>query len=215
LAFLLFDLDGTLTDPELGIATCIQHAVRALGRVAPPRESLRRFIGPPLRQSFGELLGTDDAGTLDAALGHYRDRFSVTGLFENTLYPFVPGALAALQAARHRMWVVTSKPTVYATRIVEHFLLTPYFEVVYGSELTGERSDKAELVAHVLSVEELDAAQTWMIGDRAHDVRGGRSSGTHTVGVLWGYGSRQELAEAGADIIVETMDPLIAQFASA
>jgi phosphoglycolate phosphatase len=215
MAFLLFDLDGTLTDPELGISACIQHAVQALGRATPRRESLRRYIGPPLRQSLGELLETDDAEILDTALRYYRERFSTIGLYENALYSFVPSALAALQVARHRMWVVTSKPTVYASRIVEHFGLAPYFEAVHGSELTGERSDKVELVAHVLAAENLDSARTWMIGDRAHDVRGGRANGTHTAGVLWGYGSEQELAEAGADVIVDAMHSLIAHLAAA
>jgi phosphoglycolate phosphatase len=212
MACLIFDLDGTLTDPEVGITTCIQHAVQALGWASPPRESLRRYIGPPLRASFAELLETDDAATLDAALTHYRERFATTGLYENTLYPFVPGALAALRAARHRLWVATSKPTVYAQRIVEHFGLAPYVEGVYGSELTGQRSDKGELVRHLLAAERLERGLTWMIGDRSHDINGGRAHGLRTIGVLWGFGSREELTVAGADLVVDTMDQILAQF---
>ncbi len=212
---LLFDLDGTLTDPERGITTCIQHALSALHRTVPPGESLRRCIGPPLRASFAELLETDDEATLDAALAHYRARFATTGIYENTLYPFVPGALAALQGARHRLWVATSKPTVYARRIVEHFGLAPYFEGVYGSELTGQRADKGELVRHLLATERLDPGRTWMIGDRSHDVTGGRANGLRTIGVLWGFGSDRELREAGADLVVDTMDQILEHFTAA
>jgi phosphoglycolate phosphatase len=155
------------------------------------------------------LLQTEDPATLAAALGHYRERFSPFGLFENTVYPYIPAGLAALQAAGHRMWVATSKPTLYAQRIVEHFALASYFVRVHGSELSGVRADKTELVKHVLMVEDLDPTTTWMIGDRLHDVRGGRANGIRTAGVLWGYGSARELTDAGAEIVVDTMDTLI------
>jgi phosphoglycolate phosphatase len=208
MAFLLFDLDGTLTDPARGITACIQHAMRQMGHGPPDEHTLHRFIGPPLRGSLAELLRTDDALTLDAALGHYREWFSTVGIYENELYPFVRSGLAALRAGGHRTWVVTSKPTPYARRIIEHFNLTWSFEHVYGSELSGERSDKAELLRHVLRCEGLDPDSTWMIGDRSHDMRGGIANGLHTAGALWGYGSARELTEAGADILIDDLGAL-------
>ncbi|HUU34792.1 MAG TPA: HAD hydrolase-like protein [Vicinamibacterales bacterium] len=214
MACLLFDLDGTLTDPERGITACIQHALRALGRDVPPAATLRQYIGPPLRVSFAAMLHSDEAALLDAALAHYRERFAATGLYENEVYPFVPAGLATLRAAGHRLWVATSKPTVYARRIVDHFDLAPFFEGVYGSELTGERTDKRDLVRHIVAMEGLTPGNTWMIGDRVHDIRGGRDNGTHTAGVLWGHGSATELADAGAEVTVPSMAALVAHLAA-
>lgn len=214
MACLLFDLDGTLTDPERGITACLQHALRTLGRDVPPAASLRHYIGPPLRASFAAMLRSDEAPLLDAALALYRERFAATGLYENQVYPFVPDGLATLRAARHRLWVATSKPTVYARRIVDHFGLAPFFEGVYGSELTGERADKRDLVRHVVAMEGLTPGQTWMIGDRGHDMHGGRANGTRTAGVLWGYGSATELVEAGAHVTVGSMAALVAHLAT-
>lgn len=207
---LLFDLDGTLTDPAVGITRCLQHALGALGRRAPPVEHLRRFIGPPLRRTFAELLETADPAIVEQAVTHYRARFSTVGLYENEVYPEVAVTLATLREASHRLWVVTSKPAVFAARIVEHFHLASLFQGVHGSELSGENSDKAELVAHVLRSEQLDAARAVMIGDRGADIAGGRANQTATVGVLWGYGSRDELEQAQPDAIVASMAELAA-----
>jgi phosphoglycolate phosphatase len=200
---ILFDLDGTLTDPETGITRCIEHALTMLGRAAPPRDHLRKYIGPPLRDSFVELLGPD--GDPDAALLHYRDRFATVGLYENAVYPEVAAGLGRIRDRGHRLFVATSKPAVYARLIVDHFGLTPFFAGVYGSELTGEHADKAELVAHVIASERLDAPQVWMVGDRLHDIRGGRANGTRTIGVLWGYGGEEELLAAGADFLADSI----------
>ena len=207
---IVFDLDGTLTDPEKGITRCLQHALVALGRPAPPLEHLRRYIGPPLRGTFVDLLATDKRAVIEAAIGHYRERFSAVGLYENEVYPDVPTGLAALREAGHRLWVVTSKPGAYACRIVEHFGLAKLFQRVYGSELSGQYADKIELIAHVLKSEQLDPANACMIGDRAEDILGGRANGTGTVGVLWGYGSEDELTKAQPDIIVDSMATLSA-----
>jgi phosphoglycolate phosphatase len=212
---LFFDLDGTLTDPARGITRSLQHALVALGREAPPREELLRYIGPPLRGTFVDLLATDERAVIDAAIGHYRERFATVGLYENEVYPDVPDGLASLREAGHRLWVVTSKPAVYAHRIVEHFRLTSLFAGVHGAELSGERADKVALIAHVLEVERIDPAGAWMIGDRAEDVRGGRANGTGTVGVLWGYGSEEELAAAQPDVIVDSMAALSASVEAA
>lgn len=209
----LLDLDGTLTDPEAGITRCIEHALAALGRVSPAREQLRKYIGPPLRASFVELLGPD--GDADLALARYRERFETVGLYENLLYPDVPDGLAALRARGHRLFVATSKPGVYARRITDHFGLTALLDGVYGSELSGERVDKAALVAYILAAERLDPERTWMIGDRLHDIAGGRANGTRTIGALWGYGSREELTTAGADFLADSMAAVAAIIARA
>jgi len=196
---LLFDLDGTLTDPGLGITRCLAHALEQLGRPAPGRAELERFIGPPLQQNFAELLDTTDEGLIGEAIARYRDRFGEVGLFENEVYPGIPELLDELGAAGHELRVVTSKPTVYAARITAHFGLDGHFAEVHGSEMSGRRTDKAELLGHLLDTEPLAREDCVMIGDRSHDVRGARANGLRNIGVLWGYGSPDELKEAGAD----------------
>jgi phosphoglycolate phosphatase len=205
---LFFDLDGTLTDPAPGICACLTHAVRALGRAAPPAPELRRFIGPPLHHAFAELLDSSDSALLDDGVRLYRERFSTVGLYENTVYPAIPGVLAALRADGFSLRVLTSKPRVFAERIVDHFGLREFFPRVYGAELTGELSTKAELLAHALASEPTQPSRACMIGDRRHDVEGARAHGVPTIGVTWGYGSREELAQAGADRVIDHIDEL-------
>lgn len=211
---LFFDLDGTLTDPAPGIGACFLHSARALGHTALTEASVRRFIGPPIREAFGEILGTRDVERIEEALRIYRERFSTIGLFENAVYPGVPDALARLCAAGHSLSIVTSKAAVYAERIVDHFGLRRFVPRVYGAELSGERSTKAELVAHALAGERLAPAQACMIGDREHDVLGAKAHGVATIAVTWGYGSRSELEAAGADQLVDTLEQLIAAIAA-
>lgn len=195
---LLFDLDGTLTDPKEGITRCIAHALLCMGRTPPPLDELAFAIGPPLRPTFGRLLQTDDRGHIEAALAAYRERFATVGLFENTLYANIRESLQHAHDAGHRLFLATSKPHVYATRILDHFAIAPYFSGVYGCELDGRRDDKAELIAHLLEIEGLAAAQCRMFGDRMHDVIGAAKNGIETIGVTWGYGSADELTRAGA-----------------
>jgi phosphoglycolate phosphatase len=202
---LFFDLDGTLTDPAVGITLCLQHAVTRMGGQPPPAHALTRFIGPPLRTTFCELLATQDATRVDAAIGHYRERFADVGMFENAVYPDVPAGLKALKEDGHRLWVVTSKPQVYAQTIVSHFGLHDDFAAVYGSELSGALTDKGELISHVLERERLARDAVWMIGDRAHDVIGGRHNGVRTLAVLWGYGTEEELRTAGPHAMAASM----------
>jgi phosphoglycolate phosphatase len=200
---LFFDLDGTLTDPAPGICACLTHAVNALGRSAPPGAELRRFIGPPLHAAFAELLGSSERPFLDEAVRLYRERFTTLGLYENVVYPAIPSVLASLHAEGFALRVLTSKPSVFADRIVDHFALRQFFPRVYGAELTGELSTKAELLAHALASENLLPRYACMIGDRRHDVEGARTHGIAAIGVTWGYGSREELELAGADRIVD------------
>lgn len=201
---LLFDLDGTLTDPFHGITTCIQYALISLGRSAPSAENLRWSIGPPLKDTFATLLGPQGKYLADAALEKYRERFSSIGLFENTVYPDIEDALNELKSSGHRLCVATSKPTVFAKRIINHFNLAKYFCTIDGSELNGVRSNKDSLISHIIERDSLTLSETVMIGDREHDMIGACSNGIAGFGVLWGYGSKKELYAAGACLCIES-----------
>lgn len=202
---ILFDLDGTLTDPVVGITRCIQHALVSLGRTAPDLDGLRRCVGPPLQDSFAELLETTDEALLAEAIRLYRERFKPVGMFENSVYPDVPEGLETLRAQGHRLWVATSKPHVFAREIVEHFGLARFFERIHGSELSGVNADKSDLIRYVLAEEGIQPDQAWMVGDRMHDVLGARRNGVEAIGVLWGYGSEEELRAAAPRRIVASM----------
>jgi len=212
---LFFDLDGTLTDSRPGIMACMRHAMSAIGREAPSDEALLKFIGPPTHDAFRELLGTDDLELNTRTIRIYRERYSTLGLFENSVYPGIAEGVAALARAGVPLYVVTSKPEVFAKQIIAHFGLAPHFRRVYGSELNGERSHKGELIAHVLDQEGIAPSAATMIGDRLHDIRGAKQNAVRSVGILWGYGSRAELTEAGADLIFQNMPELIATLAPA
>jgi len=195
------DLDGTLTDPREGMVKCFEYALRRLGIAVDPAVRLESFIGPPLHDSFRELCGGED--DVERAVACYRERFATLGLFENRVYDGIPEALGALAGEAASLHLVTSKPTVYATRIIDHFGLTDHFDAVYGSHLDGRLGNKAELIADVLAREAIDPARTVMIGDRKFDVLGAKQHGIRTLGVLWGYGTRAELLAAGADALCE------------
>lgn len=199
----LFDLDGTLTDPFFGITRSIGHALGRLGRVAPAAQDLRWCIGPPLKTSFAQLLETDDPALLDAAVAYYRERYAAVGKFENTLIEGIPAALSALRGSGASLFVATSKMQAYAVEIVEHFGLTPYFEAVHGSEPDGRRSAKSELIGHILETEGIEPRSAVMVGDRSHDVVGAAAHGIPTVGVAWGYGAPGELEAAGVASIAQ------------
>jgi phosphoglycolate phosphatase len=192
-----FDLDGTLTDPKPGITRCIQYALERLGFPVPSQDDLVCCIGPPLHASMKKFVGTDELA--HRAVELYRERFRDVGLFENEAYAGIEETLAKVAVGGRRLFVATSKPKVYADRIVEHFGLGGLFEHVFGSELDGTRTDKADLLAYALSAAKVDPARAIMIGDRSHDVVGARKNGMKAIGVLYGYGSLAELTDAGAD----------------
>jgi phosphoglycolate phosphatase len=192
----LFDLDGTLTNPFTGITNSMQHALREVGLEPPLVEQLRRYIGPPLQVTFREILG-DDARAAEA-LGHYRQRYGETGKFENELIPGIVEAVQTLSESGYGLFVATSKLETYSIEIIDHFGLAPFFQRVHGSALDGSRADKGELIHHILQTEGLDPRQTVMIGDRLHDALGAASNDVRTIGVLWGFGDREELEGAGA-----------------
>jgi phosphoglycolate phosphatase len=202
-----FDLDGTLTDPKPGITRSIQYALRKLDRTTPSEDELTWCIGPPLRASLKKLLGTDDLA--DSALSLYRERFGDIGIFENEIYPGIEDTLSVLAKSDRRLFVATSKPSVYAERIIDHFKLADYFERVFGSELDGRRSDKTELLGYALQSARVDPSRAIMIGDRSHDMIGARNNGMTAVGVLYGYGSKEELVSAGAHHVCATPERLL------
>jgi phosphoglycolate phosphatase len=192
-----FDLDGTLTDPKIGITRSIQYALDKLGHPAIPSEDeLTWCIGPPLRASFTKLIGHEDSS--DLALQLYRERFADIGIFENSLFAGIPDLLSAVARPGRRLFVATSKPVVFAERIIDHFGLRHHFERVFGSELDGTRSDKSHLLKYALEETSVDPSRAIMVGDRSHDIIGARNNGMNAIGVLYGYGSKEELTEAGA-----------------
>ncbi|MBR0849551.1 HAD family hydrolase [Bradyrhizobium diazoefficiens] len=202
-----FDLDGTLTNPKPGITRSIQYALERLSVAVPSEDELTWCIGPPLHASLKKLTGTD--ALADRALVLYRERFADIGLFENEAYAGITETLSSLAATSERMFVATSKPAVYASRIVEHFGLKQYFERVFGSELDGTRVDKRDLLRYALDEAKVDPRSAIMIGDRSHDVVGARTNGMTAIGVLYGYGSEAELRDAGAHHICAAHPELV------
>jgi len=211
-ATLLLDLDGTLTDPRPGIVGCIQHALRGAGLAVPAEAELLGWIGPPLLRSFQDLTG--DAALAERCLALYRERFGAVGYRENAVYPAIPAVLTALRAAGHRLLLATSKPLVYAERILAHFGLAEHFTAAYGAGLDGSLADKDQLIAAILERQGLAPGACLMVGDRAHDVRGAAANGMACIGVLYGYGSAEELEQAGARALVARPEELPAVVAA-
>ncbi len=204
---ILFDLDGTLTDPKEGITRCVQYGMEALGYAEPDREKLIAFIGPPLHEMFMEYCNFTGAQA-DLAVEKYRERFREKGMFENRLYEGIPELLEELLRAGKRLGVATSKPWVFAEPILSHFGIREPFEFVTGSELSGSRVRKAEVIEEALRRFQTDGSDVVMVGDRKHDVLGAEEAGVDCIGVTYGYGSRQELEEAGCSVIVSSVQEL-------
>lgn len=204
----LFDLDGTLTDPRVGITRCVQLALSRCGIEVADPDTLTPYIGPPLLESFDRHHGLDALRGLQA-IGHYRERFAEVGWRENELYPGIPEMLAELHAAGTLIMVATSKPTVFAEQIVTHFGLAPFIDLVAGSNLDNTRVAKSEVIAHVLAERPgLAEREIVMVGDREHDIIGARHNGLDAIGVAYGYGGVNELRDAGASAIARTVDEL-------
>jgi phosphoglycolate phosphatase len=203
----LFDLDGTLTDPSAGITRSLAHALAVVGRPVDDPDELRWLIGPPLLDAFAEMgMSHDD---VDRAIAAYRERYSTVGMFENVLIPGIDAVLTELVGAGQRLALATSKPEPFAIRILEHFGLRDRFDVVAGATLDNRRRHKDEVVLHALEHLGLpDPRSVLMVGDREHDVVGASAHDVDTIGVLWGFGSREELARAGAKLLVETVAEL-------
>lgn len=202
MSHIFFDLDGTLTNPRLGITACIRHALVKLNAPVPSASELDQWIGPPLQASFLQVLGSPEQAT--AAVQLYRDRFASVGLYENHVYEGIPEMLSTLASQQYTLWVTTSKPHIFAVKIIQHFQLSPFFAAVYGSELDGTRANKGDLLAHVLAIEKIDAAQAMMVGDRAYDIIGAQHNHIKAIGVTWGFGTKDELQAAGATALCDT-----------
>lgn len=206
--YLLFDLDGTLTDPKPGITGCVAYALDSFGIHVDNPDTLTCFIGPPLVDSFMEYYGFSREQA-ETACAKYRERFSVTGLYENAVYDGIRELLYDLKNAGYKIILATSKPHVYARRILEHFELIEYFDFIAGSELDGTRNRKGDVIAYALQECRItDLSRALMIGDRKHDIIGAKENNLACLGVLFGYGSRAEHEAAGADYIVKSVDEL-------
>lgn len=205
---LLFDLDGTLTDSFEGVANCILYALEALNRPLPEKSSLRRFMGPPLHESFMQLTDGDTQAT-EEAVQKYRERYSSVGLFENSVYDGIPQLLQRLKHNGKHLLVATSKPEAFAKRILDKFELSRYFDFIAGASFDTSRDAKHQVIAYALKSLNVDKEKTVMIGDRKHDVIGAKQNGLKSIGVLYGYGNLVELTAAGADYIAKTPNDII------
>lgn len=210
-SYILFDLDGTISDPKAGITGCVQYALKSFGIDEPDADKLEPFIGPPLRDSFMKFYGFTPQQA-EFAVEKYRERFSVTGKYENTLYPGMAELLRDLQVAGAHLAIASSKPTVFVEDILQYFGIRSCFEIVVGSELNGMRDKKEEVIAEVLrQFAQKGAANPWevvMIGDRKYDIEGAKAAGTHNIGVSYGYAQPGELQQAGAEIVVRDVEGL-------
>lgn len=215
---ILFDLDGTLTDPKEGITASVQYALYSFGIEETDMDKLTPFIGPPLKDSFKKFYGFDEAQA-EEAVAKYREWFAPKGIFQNAIYPGIPQMLKALKEKGKVLAVASSKPQIFVEKILAHFDIYDYFTVIVGSELDGTRGRKEEVVEEALrqlgeingwNEEEAGAADRGivMVGDRKFDIHGGKQYGLITVGVTFGYAEDGELEEAGADYVVDTVEEL-------
>lgn len=206
--YIIFDLDGTLTDPFLGITQSVQYALRHFGINVDDLHELSKFIGPPLRESFQVFYGLTEEQSL-VALQKYRERFSDIGIFENEVYEGMKDFLEELIEDERIVLMATSKPEPYAKRIADFFDMTQYFTQICGSQFDGTRENKADVIACVIETQIIkDLSQAIMVGDRMHDIVGAKAHGIESIGVSYGYGGTKELTEAGADYIVESVEEL-------
>ena len=202
---ILFDLDGTLTDSGEGIMNCAELALKHFGLPVPDRETMRVFVGPPLDETFIKF-GVP-ADKTDEAIRVYRSRYTTVGKFENFPYPCIAQMLEKLRQNGHRLFVATSKPEALSIEILEHFDLAKYFEIICGASLDRSRSEKAAVIAYLLT--KVDGAENAvMVGDTAFDVIGAAAHGIPAIGVSWGYGKVQDMVEAGAAAIAHSMEEL-------
>ena len=206
---LLWDLDGTLTDPKVGVTLSVQYALNRLDYPLREADDLDWIIGPPLKESFKTLLQTTDETLLNQAITIYRERYKDLGLYENIVYPGIPELLRQLKERGCRHLLATSKPRVFAEKILQHFSLDSYFSVIMGSELSGQLVEKDVLIAEVLKMVPIDLrSKTVMIGDRRFDIEGARANGIDVISVGYGYGTLEELKTASPDFIVPNVSDL-------
>ncbi len=206
-AYCLFDLDGTLTDPGEGITRSVAYALSFFGLEVKDRTALYPFIGPPLVDSFSTFYGFSPEKARQA-VGRYREYFSRQGIFENELYPGIKELLENLKRHGVRILLASSKPELYARKILEHFQLLPFFDFVAAATMDDARSKKTDVVRYALETCGISPDRAVMIGDRQHDIEGAKDNALESIGVLWGYGSREELSAAGATRLAESVPQL-------
>lgn len=204
---ILFDLDGTLTNPKEGITKSVQYALNSYGIQNASLDELEHFIGPPLKEQFMIYTGCDDKDG-DFLLKKYRERFSVTGIFENEVYEGIPKLLKNLKEKGKTIALATSKPTVYAKQILEHFNLIEYFDLCVGSELDGRRVKKEEVISEVLTLLKPDLSKTVMVGDRSFDIIAANFLGIKSIGVKYGFAGENELEKEKPFCIVSNTEEL-------
>lgn len=210
MSILFFDLDGTLIDSAIGITRCVAYAMEQSGEPVPPEHELRRWIGPPLRDSFGPLL--NDTEKTEAAVAFYRERFETHGWAEHEVFDGIPGVIESLSEQGHRLAVVTAKNEQHARKIIEHLPFGHHFEMISGASLDGRISYKSQLIEIAMQGMRVDAVDCVMIGDRYMDIEGARHHGIRSIGVLWGFGSMEELSNAKADHLIEKPEQLLTLF---
>lgn len=200
--YLLFDLDGTLTDPGLGITNSIMYALQKFGIKVEDRTSLYKFIGPPLRDSFEAFYGFSREDS-ELAVQYYRENYKEKGLYENEVYDGIEELLIQLKERDKSLLVATSKPEPFAIRILQHFNLYNYFDFVAGATMDEARNKKADVIQYAMESFNIEKSSAIMIGDREHDIIGAKENNLDSIGVLYGYGSHDELKNAGAMFLVE------------
>ena len=207
--YILFDLDGTLTNPELGITNCVMYALEKFGIEENDRKKLHPFIGPPLTYSFQNFYGLSEEESRQA-VAFYRERFSVKGLYENEVYEGVPELLQNLKEQGKIIILATSKPEEYAIEILKHFQLYQYFDFIAGATMDGSRGEKADVIAYALEISHVeDKSEAIMVGDRNYDILGAKEHGMDSIGVLFGFGDYEELTKAGADYVAEKVEDVL------
>lgn len=205
---ILFDLDGTLTNPKVGILNSVKYALQKMKKAIPLESELLKFIGPPIQQSFFEICQLNEKELLNA-VRFYREYFSQSGMIENNVYDGIRELLRDLQKEKKRLFVATSKPTIFAREILIHFQLDEFFIQIVGSELDGTRIDKGEIIEYIFEKNnDLFKEDSVMIGDRFHDIIGAKNAKIDSIGVTYGYGSEFELTNAGANAIVNSVEQL-------
>lgn len=201
--YIFMDLDGTLTNPKLGITKSVKYALQSKGIVIEDLDCLCKFIGPPLRDSFMQFYGFNSIQA-EELITKYREYFAEAGIFENEVYEGIEELLIRLKQAGKKLYVATSKPEEFANRILEHFRLAQYFEDICGATMNGSRSVKEEVIRYAMDKNGItEKEKVVMVGDREHDILGAKAVGMASIGVLYGFGNREEFIAAGADAIVE------------
>ena len=212
--YLLFDLDGTLTDSAEGITKCVQYALEKLGIIETDTEKLKVFVGPPLQESFQQVYGFDEETTKQAIV-YYRERFKPIGMFENSVYEGIPEMLKKMKAEGKINLIASSKPETFVKTILEHFDIAKYFDIIVGASMDNSRNTKEAVIEEALS--QLKSTDQYgqysddkcvMVGDRKYDINGAKFFGLRSIGVSYGFAPEGELQEAGADVVVDTVEEL-------